>query len=39
MRITIRRMKLRKTKKSWRSDGILEDPGLTDYKPPTPPMI
>lgn len=39
MRITIRRMKLRKTKKSWRSDGILEDPGLTDYKHPTPPMI
>jgi hypothetical protein len=39
MRITIRRMKLRKTKKSWRSDGILEDPGLTDCKPPTPPMI
>jgi hypothetical protein len=39
MRITIRRMKLRKTKKSWRLGGILEDPALTDYKPPTPPMI
>jgi hypothetical protein len=39
MRITIRRMKLRKTKKSWKSDGILEDPGLTDYKHQTPPMI
>jgi hypothetical protein len=35
----IRRMKLRKIKKSWRSDGILEDPALTDCKPPTPPMI
>jgi hypothetical protein len=39
MRITIRRMKQRKTKKSWRSDGILEDPALTDSKPPTQPMI
>jgi hypothetical protein len=39
MRITIRRMKLRKIKKSWRSDGILEDPGLTDYKLQTQPMI
>jgi hypothetical protein len=39
MRITIRRMKLRKIKKSWRSDGILEDQVLTGYKPQILPMI